>query len=95
MGMDNKIVVSLHEQTSGRINHTEEDQQEFINTAFPTIKMLTKLNEKDLVFVGWYELMDEENPSVPIEPEKHFGILHANFTKKLGYNDLKYQFSQW
>jgi hypothetical protein len=47
-----------------------------------------------LVFVAWYELVDEENPAVPFPQEYNFGILHSDLTPKLGYDDLKYQFSQ-
>ncbi len=69
------------------VNHTEEMQKEFINTAFPAIRGKAQANERNLTFVTWYELVDEDNPSVPIEAEKHFGIIRSNFTKKLGYND--------
>jgi len=76
--------------------HTQDKQKHFINTAIPTIRILTKLYTKDLVFVGWYELTDEENPSIPwLLPEKYFGILRADLSPKLGYNDLKQQFSKW
>jgi parallel beta-helix repeat protein len=75
--------------------HSEQDQQEFINTAFPAIRDEIQTIEKDLVFVGWYELTDEEKPTIPwLLPEKHFGILHLDLTPKLGYNDLRQQFSQ-
>ncbi|RLI75610.1 hypothetical protein DRP05_14485 [Archaeoglobales archaeon] len=77
------------------INRTEEMQKEFINKAFPTIRILTKLNGKELVFVGWYELTDEENPSVGLPPEKYFGILNVTLVPKAGYEDLKQQFSEW
>ncbi len=76
--------------------HTEEKQQKFINTAFPTIRELTKLNNWELVFVGWYELTDEEKPSVLWLPtEKYFGILNVTLVPKAGYEDLKQQFAEW
>ncbi len=77
------------------IPHTEEKQRQFINTAFPTIRTLTELNEKELVFVGWCELTDEENPSVGLPGEKYFGILNVTLVPKTGYEALKQQFSAW
>ena len=76
----------------GPINHTEKDQQEFINTAIPAIR--ERLKSGNLLLICWYELLDEDNPSIPIEIEKHFGILRSDFNPKAGYLDLKRQFGQ-
>jgi len=75
--------------------HSEQDQRQFINTALPAIREKADSSGKELIFVGWYELVDEENPSVPLPQEYNFGILHSDLTPKLGYNDLKQQFGWW
>ncbi len=75
--------------TIADIPHNETKQHNFINTAIPAIK--EKANQHELLFVTWYELIDEPNAG-PLPAEKEFGIIHSDFTPKLGYNDLKYQF---
>ncbi len=69
--------------------NNETKQRNFINTAIPAIK--EKADKHSLLFVTWYELIDEPNAG-PLPAEKEFGIIYSNFTPKLGYNDLKYQF---
>ncbi|MBO8181263.1 MAG: right-handed parallel beta-helix repeat-containing protein [Archaeoglobus sp.] len=75
--------------------HTEEKQRLFINAALSTIKDTVNTLGKDMIFVGWYELADEENPSMGLPPEKYFGILNVSLIPKSGYNDLRSQFSEW
>ncbi len=39
--------------------HSEKDQRQFINVAFPAIREKVRTAGKNLVFVAWYELVDE------------------------------------
>ena len=79
---------------SGMKFQGEEKQEQFINTAFPAIRKTTKNLGKDLIFVGWYELSDERDPTFGLPPEKYFGILDVTLAPKLGFDDLKQQFSE-
>ena len=71
--------------------HTENKQRNFINSALSTIRQ--KAQQHNLVFVTWYELVDEPNANPFVPAEQHFGICKSDLSPKLGYNDLKYQFS--
>ena len=73
--------------------HTENKQRNFINSALPAIRQ--KAQQHYLAFVTWYELVDELGniPFWPWVAEYHFGICKSDLSPKLGYNDLKYQFS--
>ena len=70
----------------------ENEQRDFINSALPAIR--EKAQQHDLTFVTWYELADETwQWTFPIE--WYFGICHDDLKPKLGYEDLKQQFSEW
>jgi len=72
------------------VPHSETKQKNFINSALPAIRQ--KVKQHHLAFVTWYELVDEPNAG-PLPAEKEFGICKSDLTPKLGYSDLKYQFS--
>ncbi len=73
------------------IPHTENKQRNFINSALPAIRQ--KAQQHNLVFVTWYELVDEPNANPIVPAESEFGICKSDLSPKFGYNDLKYQFS--
>ncbi len=75
---------------SDLVGHGEDEQRNFINSALPAIRQ--KAQRHYLAFVTWYELVDEPWQS-PVTVEWYFGICRDNLLPKLGYNDLKYQFS--
>jgi hypothetical protein len=77
---------------SDLIGHDQNEQEEFINSALPTIRQ--KASQHECIFIGWYELFDEPNAE-PLPAEKEFGILKPDFTPKLGYNDLKNRFGEF
>nr|WP_276627705.1 hypothetical protein [Archaeoglobus fulgidus] len=73
------------------IPHTEAKQRNFINSALPAI--MQRVQQHSLVFVTWYELIDEPNANLIVPGENEFGICKDDLSSKLGHNDLKYQFS--
>jgi len=74
--------------------HTEDDQEIFIDKAFPIVK--SKIKDQNIynpqnriLFVTWYELADANtNNWVPLgfQIEDHFGILWTNLAMKKGWD---------
>ena len=69
----------------------EQNQVKYINQAFPAI--LNIAQKHYVAFLSWYELIDEPQAS-GLPEEKHFGVLHADLTKKPAYNTLKEWFHE-
>ncbi len=70
---------------------SEQNQVNYINQAFPAI--LNIAQKHYIAFLTWYELIDEPKASI-IPQEKHFGVLHADMTKKPAYDTLKKWFHE-
>lgn len=89
-GKQAAIMETGYSTYSDLIGHGEDEQKDFINSALPVIRQ--KAQQHYLAFVTWYELVDEAWQSI-VPVEWYFGICKDSLSPKLGYNDLKYQFS--
>ncbi|MEW6069180.1 MAG: hypothetical protein AB1485_01035 [Candidatus Thermoplasmatota archaeon] len=83
--------------------HTQDDQEIFINNALPIIKDKVQTQNTDkpqnkIVLACWYELKDNswwQEPSVGFYTEDNFGILRPDFSFKIGYNSLQIQIGEF
>ncbi|MEM4293989.1 MAG: hypothetical protein QXJ27_07495, partial [Thermoplasmata archaeon] len=77
--------------------HTEDDQENFINTALPIIREKSHNQnwchpQNKMLLSCWYELRDENTGAWGWwQAEQHFGILHDNLSFKRGYDDTQWQ----
>ncbi|MCW5828355.1 MAG: hypothetical protein KIT79_03465 [Deltaproteobacteria bacterium] len=83
----------------------EYDQRDFISQALPVIRTKVNSNNAtrpyQVVVLGWYQLIDtctdQFNPGncwvnggvYGMGPEAHFGIIHSDYSNKVGYGALK------
>ena len=78
--------------------HTEDDQEIFINNALPIIydkaNSQNHNSENKIVLAAWYTLSGSK-PYEVWNIESNFGILHGDYTLKLGFDDLKNQIAKF
>jgi len=79
-------------------DHTEDDQQRFINIALPIIydKVYhqNSVSDNKILLSTWYCLRGSE-PYGIWDIESNFGIVHDNYWKKIAYDNLQYQIKQF
>lgn len=89
----------------------EYDQRNWINQSIPAMRARIDNNHRNnpyrIVGVGFYQLIDtctdaydpkncwSHDPIFGQGIEAHFGILHSNYSKKVGYRALQYQISKF
>jgi hypothetical protein len=75
----------------------ESSQRTWINQSLTQLRTIisqaNQVNEYKVLFANYYQLIDVDTDG--IGQEAHFGILHSDFTPKVGFNDLRLQIEQF